>query len=250
MTQKRIIIENLSIRFRYPVDQTKTLKAKAREFVQRFVSQKKPRYFWALSEVNIVVGDGDIIGVIGPNGSGKTTLLRAISGIYYPDSGEVKSYGDISTLLSLGTGFDNNLSGIENIRLNGLTLGMSLADIESKISSIVEFADIGDHIYGPMKHYSNGMISRLSFSIVLAMQPDILLIDEVFAVGDLAFQKKSQSAMNDLLDRSICQIIVTHSLPFVRQHCNRAIYLRNGRVILDGDPDEVVSRYEGDSQPK
>jgi len=148
----------------------------------------------------------------------------------------------------LGTGFDNNLSGIENIRLNGLTLGMSLGEIESKISTIVDFADIGDHIHGPMKHYSNGMISRLSFSIVLAMQPDILLIDEVFAVGDLAFQKKSQSAMNDLLDKSFCQIIVTHSLPFVRQHCNRAIYLCNGRVIMDGDPDAVVSRYERDSQ--
>jgi ABC-type polysaccharide/polyol phosphate transport system ATPase subunit len=230
------------------VDQTKTLKAKAHALAQRLITKKKPRYFTALSDVNMVVCDGDIIGVIGPNGSGKTTLLRAISGIYYPDSGSVKCNGEISTLLSLGTGFDNSLSGIENIRLNGLTLGMSLAEIESKISRIVEFADIGDHIYGPMKHYSNGMISRLSFSIVLAMQPDILLIDEVFAVGDLAFQQKSQSAMNDLLDRSICQIIVTHNLSFVRQHCNRAVYLRNGRVIMDADPDEVTTRYKQDSK--
>jgi ABC-type polysaccharide/polyol phosphate transport system ATPase subunit len=248
MAREKVMVENLSIRFRFPVDQTKTVKAKTHEFVNRFFFKKKPRYFMALSDVNFTVYDGDIIGIIGPNGSGKTTLLRAISGIYLPDEGTVDCFGRVSTLLSLGTGFDNNLSGIDNILLHGLIIGMSLEEIERQIPLIVEFADIGEHIHVPMKYYSNGMISRVSFSVVLAMKPDILLIDEVFSVGDLAFQQKSQKAMGELLSETSCQLIVTHSLALVREHCNRAIYIRSGRLLMDGSPDEVVSKYERDSQ--
>lgn len=248
MAHEKVVVENLSIRFRFPVDQTKTAKAKTHELANFIFFKKKPRYFMALSDVNFTVNDGDIIGIIGPNGSGKTTLLRAISGIYSPDEGTVDCFGRVSTLLSLGTGFDNNLSGIDNILLHGLIIGMPLQEIQKQIPLIVEFADIGEHIHVPMKYYSNGMISRVSFSVVLAMKPDILLIDEVFSVGDLAFQQKSQKAMEELLSETSCQLIVTHSLAFVRKHCNRAIYIRSGRLLMDGSPDEVVSKYERDSQ--
>ena len=198
----------------------------------------------ALSGINLSVKKGDIVGIIGPNGCGKTTLLRTICGIYHPDEGSVMASGRISTLLSLGTGFNNDLNGKDNIRLNGLTIGMTLDEIEEKIPAIIEFADIGDHINMPMKYYSSGMISRLSFSIVLSMKPDILLIDEIFSVGDLSFTQKSEKALQDLLAMTNCQLIVTHNLDLVRDHCNRAIFMESGKIVLDGNPAEVVDAYE------
>ncbi len=220
------------------------IPARVTEMGKRLLKGYKPRYCHALTNVSVTVYKGDIIGIIGPNGSGKSTFLRTVSGIYHPDAGSVHTHGRISTLLSLGTGFDNNLSGLDNICLNGLIIGMSQAAINANIPQIIEFAEIGDFIHVPMKYYSSGMISRLSFAIVLAMEPDILLIDEIFSVGDLAFQKKSEKAMHNLLSRSNCQMIVTHNLALVREHCNRALYFEGGRIKMDGPPDAVVSRYE------
>lgn len=243
----RLEVDNLTIRFRLSHDKTWTLAQKAQEFARRLLRGQELGHFTAVDDVSLRVAEGDIVGVIGPNGCGKTTLLRAIAGIYWPDGGAVRRHGRVSTLLSLGTGFDNRSNGLDNIRLNGLIMGMSDQEIDARIPEIVAFADIGEHIYKPMKYYSNGMISRVSFAIVLAMQPDILLIDEVFSVGDLEFQKKSESAMHKLLSKAACQVIVTHNLHFVRSHCNRALYLRNGKVIADGTPVEVVRQYERDS---
>lgn len=244
MAAPKIIVEHVRIRFRLSYDRAYTLYAKAAEIGQRLLRKKEPRFFTALEDVSLTVNDGEIVGVIGPNGCGKTTLLRTICGIYHPDSGSVDCRGRVSTLLSLGTGFDNKLSGLDNIRLNGLLLGMSMREIEAKIPMIVEFADIGDHIRLPMKYYSSGMISRVGFAIVLAMQPDVLLIDEVFSVGDLQFQQKSERAIHELLSRASCQVIVSHNLGFIREHCSRAVYIRQGRIVRDGQPDEVVTLYE------
>ncbi len=248
MSAERVRINDLSIRFRLNYDRSHSLGDWIRESALRVVRARRPRMFTALEGIDLVIRDGDVLGVIGPNGCGKSTLLRTISGIYRPDQGEVHTEGQVSTLLSLGTGFDNRLHGLDNIRLNGLLMGMSHAEIDAAIPDIVAFAEIGDHIDVPMKYYSSGMISRLSFAIVLAMQPDILLIDEIFSVGDLEFKKKSERAMHDLLTRASCQVLVTHSLSLVREHCTRAIYMRSGRIVLDGEPAEVVARYEADTE--
>ncbi len=247
MTATKIEIRNLHIRFRLSYDKTWTMHEKIAQMARRIVGRHQPRYFTALRGIDLHVGEGEIVGLIGPNGCGKTTLLRSICGIFAPDEGTVERFGRISTLLSLGTGFDNRLNAIDNIRLNGLILGMTMAEIEERIPSIIEFADIGQHVHQPMKYYSSGMISRVSFAIVLSMQPDILLIDEVFSVGDLAFQRKSARAMHELLSRASCQIIVTHNMSFVREHCTRAIYIRAGQIVADGPPNEVVNRYEAEA---
>jgi teichoic acid transport system ATP-binding protein len=247
MTATKVILDDVMVRFRMSYDRTTTFAAKAREVGRRLVRGEGPRYFEALKGISLEVRQGDIVGVIGPNGSGKSTLLRTIGGIYHPDRGRVETFGKVSTLLSLGTGFDNRLSGIDNIRMNGLILGLPKRELEAKIPMIEEFAEIGDHMRVPMKYYSSGMISRVSFSIVLAMQPDILLIDEVFSVGDLQFQRKSARALHELLGQASCQVIVTHNLEFVKKHCNRAVYVRSGRVVEDGNANEVVSRYSRES---
>jgi ABC-type polysaccharide/polyol phosphate transport system ATPase subunit len=244
---ERIIVNNATLRFKVYYDKSYTIKGKVARMVKYIIFNKKPEYHTALSNINITIKEGDIVGLVGPNGSGKTTLLRVISGIYHPDEGNVTRKGKISTLLTLGTGFDNKLNGIDNIRLNGLTIGMSTKEIDEKIQQIMDFAELGKHIYKPMKYYSSGMISRLSFAIVLSMQPDILLIDEILSVGDLAFVKKSEKAMHELLSKSSCQVIATHNMSLVREHCNRAIYIKNGYIRVDGTPEEAIGIYTKES---
>jgi ABC-type polysaccharide/polyol phosphate transport system ATPase subunit len=250
MNNIKIQARDLTLRFHLSYEKVWTLSEKFLQVLKRFRQPQSPRYFTALDRISFEVMAGDIIGIIGPNGSGKSTLLRTINGIYHPDEGTVRTNGNISSLLSLGTGFDNNLNGVDNIRLNGLTLGMSMEQIEHSIPAIVEFADIGEYINTPMKYYSSGMISRLSFAIVVLMQPDILLIDEVFSVGDLAFQRKSTKAMHELLSRASCQLIVTHNLSLVTDYCTRAMYIRGGRLVMDGAPRDVVDRYKKDEETK
>jgi ABC-type polysaccharide/polyol phosphate transport system ATPase subunit len=250
MATGKVLLRDVTVRFRLSYDRTTSISGKLREIGKRVFRGQHPRYHEALREISLTIHDGDIVGIIGPNGSGKSTLLRTISGIYFPDSGTVNTFGKVSTLLSLGTGFDNRLTGIDNIRMNGLILGLPKKELEEKIPAIEEFAEIGDYMHVPMKYYSSGMISRVSFSIVLAMQPDILLIDEVFSVGDLQFQRKSARALHELLNKAACQVIVTHNLDFVRKHCTRAIYLRSGRIVAGGEPQGVVSKYEADSSDR
>lgn len=238
--------ENLSVEFVYPAYKAKTITSKLLPILLRPGLQSPPKKFAALSGITFTVHEGDSLGILGPNGSGKSTLLRTIAGIYYPDNGYLSVTGKVSSLLTLGTGFDNNLSGMENIFLNGLTLGMSKPEIEEKIPEILEFSEIGDHINGPMKYYSNGMISRLSFSIVLALKPDILLIDEVFSVGDMEFQRKSDKAMKKLMEWAKCKVIVSHSMELIRKHCNKAIYMRGGAIVEQGSTESVIKRYSED----
>lgn len=239
-------VKRLSIRFKLSWEKSRKLTDSIARKIHALVSGRRTQYFDAVKEASFEARRGDIIGLIGPNGSGKSTLLRAISGIYHPDSGEVICRGRISTLLSLGTGFDNALNGIDNIFLNGLLMGLPLHAIEQSLPAIVDFADLGDHIYKPMRYYSSGMISRLGFAMVLAVEPDILLIDEIFSVGDIAFQRKSERVMHELLEKTACQLIVTHDLDLVEGHCNRAIYIRKGQIVMDGKPAEVLAEYRKD----
>lgn len=245
MADTKVDVRNLSIRFQMSYEKKLTLREHF-SHLYRKRGRQPAEMFEALSGVSTTVREGDVVGVIGPNGCGKSTLLRSISGIYHPDSGEVHCHGKVSALLALGTGFNNKLNGLENIRLNGLMVGMSPNEIDRALPMITEFADIGEHIHQPMKTYSNGMISRISFAIVLAMKPDILLIDEVFAVGDLEFQQKSERVLDQLLSEASCQMIITHNLDFVRERCNRAIYMSRGKVLADGEPGDVVNQYEQD----
>lgn len=239
----RIALGNLTIRFRMSYDKTTTFVGEFRQMLRRFRTGQKPLRFTALSQINLAVADGEVMGIIGPNGSGKSTLLRTISGIYEPDAGYVRTRGKISALLSLGTGFDNRLSGIDNIRLLGLIHGLDLRNVQTMAPRICEFSDIGDFVHQPMKYYSTGMISRLSFSMILAMEPDILLIDETLSVGDLAFQEKSKRAMRDLMQKARCQLIVSHDLAMLERIASRIIWIDGGCLVADGVPGEVIARY-------
>lgn len=244
MTESCISLRDVSIRFRMSYDRPTTVPGFLREMKKRVQGQWKPEYFTALDSVNLEVRRGDILGVIGRNGAGKSTLLRTISGIYYPDEGDVSVDGRISALLQLGVGFNLALSGRENIILGGLTLGYSLAEVEERAPLIIEFAEIGDFIDMPMRYYSSGMMARLSFSMVVSMEPDVLLIDETLSVGDLAFANKAQKAMRELIRKASCQMIVSHSLSTLQSLCNRAILVSGGKILADGEPDKIVQEYE------
>jgi ABC-type polysaccharide/polyol phosphate transport system ATPase subunit len=246
----RILAQDIGLRFLKSYDKTWTAKSKLGRLVGTLTGRRKPlSYHQVLEGIDLEVNPGERVGIIGPNGSGKSTLLRVISQIYKPDSGTMTVDGKLSSLLSLGTGYNNTLTGLENIRMNALLHGMTMKEIDRKLPEITEFADIGDHINKPMKYYSNGMISRLSFSIVLSLNPEILLIDEVFSVGDIAFKRKSEAALHELLNRAAIQVIVSHNLDLIANHCNRAVYIESGRCKMDGRPDEVIKRYERDYGP-
>lgn len=243
-----IDVKGVTINFPLSFDLNMTARAKVsikiKDLLAKRRKRRKKRMFRALSEVSFRADKGEVIGVIGPNGCGKTTLLRTICGIYEPDAGSIETRGRMSTLLSLGTGFNNNLSGRTNIYLGGYLMGLTKPEIEERIDAIIGYADLGEHIDTPVKFYSSGMISRLGFAISSSLEPEILLIDEVFSVGDLAFRQKSEKTIQSLLETAHTQLIVTHNLEFVRTRCTRALLIRKGELVADGDPDAVVDEYE------
>nr|WP_231475763.1 ATP-binding cassette domain-containing protein [Methanobrevibacter oralis] len=185
---------------------------------------------------------------MGYNGAGKSTLLNVITGIYKPDSGCVKTEGRISPLLSLGAGFDYNYSGAKNIFLNGAVLGYDKKFLEEKYDEIVEFADLGEFINYPIKNYSSGMLAKLGFSIATIVEPDILIIDEILGVGDVNFKKKSNDKMKSLMDGQTTVILVSHSIPQIRQLCDKAIWIDNGCVREIGEVNTVCDNYLKDSE--
>jgi len=199
--------------------------------------------FWPLTDVDLTVHRGEIHGLIGSNGQGKSTLLRVLAGIYRPDRGTLEATGKISPLLTLGAGFNSELTGRENIYLNGIFLGLDRRRIEKNLEAIIEFADIGDFINQSIKTYSSGMSARLGFAIALHVEPDILLLDEVMGVGDEAFKAKCRRAMLDLVDRAGAVVLVSHSLGLVKELCTTVSWLDRGRVRLTGKPEEVTTAY-------
>lgn len=199
--------------------------------------------FWALRGVNFEVEQGDVLGVIGKNGAGKSTLLMVLSGILEPDVGKLTLNARNSSLLSIGASFRLELSGKDNIFLNGAFLGLTQEEIENKFDEIVNFADIGDFIDVPVKKYSSGMRARLGFAISASIEPDILLLDELLGVGDVAFKEKSQKKIRELMNKAKTVVIVTHEPNFVKEYCTKAIWINQGRVAEIGKPDKVVSEY-------
>ncbi len=199
--------------------------------------------FWALRDASFGVYAGEVVGIIGENGSGKSTTLKLISRILEPTSGSVSVKGKVSALLELGTGFHPELSGRENIFLNGSLLGISRKDMAERYDEIVDFSEIGEFIDTPIKHYSSGMVMRLGFSVAVHVDPDILLTDEVLAVGDEAFQRKCLDYISTLRRRGVTIVFVSHALEAVRSLCRRVIWLDHGKIIADGPAGEVIDRY-------
>lgn len=212
---------------------------KATSMKERLVSKRgmESEAFWALKDVNLEVGRGETVGLIGANGAGKSTLLKVLSGILRPTTGTVDVQGRVASLLELGAGFNGELTGRENIYLNASLLGLSRKETDRLYDSIVEFSEIGDFIDNSVKHYSSGMYVRLGFAVAVHVDPDVLLIDEVLAVGDEAFQRKCLAKIDEFQKQGRTILFVTHSLDLVERLCTRAVVLDHGVVIFDGAPD-------------
>jgi len=203
----------------------------------------KEKEFWALRDVTFQVGRGEALGIVGPNGSGKSTALKILSGILKPTSGTMRVNGRISALIEVGAGFHPDLTGRENIYLNGAILGMSKWEIQQKLDAIIDFSGIPDFIDTPVKRYSSGMYARLGFSIAAHVEPEILLVDEVLSVGDFTFQGRCIQKMQEILKNGTTVIFVSHNMESVLSLCDRAILLVNGQVTKEGEPGEVIAEY-------
>ena len=211
-----------------------------RSFVN-LLNRRRPEEFWALRHVSFELVHGESLAVIGPNGAGKSTLLQVLAGIITPSEGSVDVRGHISSLLTLGAGFDQELTGRENIRLAGAFLGIDHREMEERSPRIVEFADLGPFIDAPIKTYSSGMRARLGFSIATSVDPDILLLDEVLGTGDQVFREKSKARVMELIQQAKAVVLVTHDMTWVEEFSNRALLLEKGSVVAEGDPSEVVA---------
>lgn len=199
--------------------------------------------FWALKNLNFEIKEGEVVGIIGHNGAGKSTLCKVLTSIYAPDEGNIEVAGETSALLGYGTGFNPQLTGADNIYLNAMLLGIPKARVDKKYDAIVEFSGIGKAIHKPVKNYSSGMRSRLGFSIAAILQPDIFIIDEALATGDIAFKQKASERIQDMMELAKAVIIVSHSMNFVEKICTRAIWIEKGQIVADGDAEEIVAKY-------
>ncbi len=205
--------------------------------------QTAPNVFWALRDVSLNVRRGEAVGIIGPNGAGKSTMLKVLSRVLRPDRGRIQVNGRLSGLIEVGAGFHGDLSGRENIFVNGAILGMSRGEIRRKFESIVEFAGIGEFLDMPVKRYSSGMYVRLGFSIAAHMEPEVLLVDEVLSVGDVSFKAKCMDAMRRFLRRGTSVLFVSHNLAQIKRFCDRVMLLDHGQVRLEGSPDDAIAEY-------
>ena len=199
--------------------------------------------FWAVDDVSFELHRGETLGIIGPNGSGKSTILKMLNGIFMPDKGKIEINGRMGALIEIGAGFHPLLTGRENIYVNGAILGMSKEEIDEKFDDIVEFADIGDFLDTPVKHYSSGMYVRLGFAVAVHCEPEILLVDEVLSVGDAGFQGRCAKKMNDIKKDGTTIVFISHNMNSVMRICNRALWLENGGIVKAGDPIDVVLSY-------
>lgn len=207
------------------------------------MQKKEVKEFKALTDVSFHVNKGEIVGIIGNNGAGKSTLLKILTGVSFPSSGEVNVNGRVSSLLELGTGFNPELTGEENIYFNGSLMGLTQDEIDKVKDNIIEFADIGEFINQPVKSYSSGMYARLAFAVAININPDILIVDEILSVGDVGFQKKCMDKFNEFKEAGKTVLYVSHGLETVQTFCERAIWLEKGRVVDIGPSFDIVEKY-------
>jgi ABC-type polysaccharide/polyol phosphate transport system ATPase subunit len=240
-SKKVIILENVSVRYQAPEEPIGTFKEFAIRLMQGRVRYKE---FLALDQINLQINQGDIVGIIGRNGAGKSTLLKVISRVLIPKDGRVWVKGRVSPLLGLGAGFHPELTGLENIYLNGTILGHSLQDIEEHVEEIIEFSELGNFINAPLRSYSSGMVARLGFAVATTWEPEILLLDEVLSVGDEAFRSKCQARMKNFRDNSGTTIlIVSHSMNTIKAVCNSVAWINNGNVQAVGPIEKIIEAY-------
>ncbi len=235
-----IVVDHVNMNFRLNKNRTTSLKEWTITVLKHDLSYED---FFALKDVSFSMPRGQILGLIGTNGSGKSTLLKVISGIYKPTEGTVRITGRISPMVELGSGFDMELSGRENIFLNGALLGYDEWFLKDKYNEILEFSELQNFINQPLKTYSSGMLMRLAFSVASIVEPDILIVDEILSVGDEKFQAKSLARMNHLIKSGATVIFVSHNLKQIQRFCNRVIWLEKGRIHMDGNAADVCSAY-------
>lgn len=241
MNETKIKIDNISMRFSLANDKILSLK----EYVIAMITGKlKYEEFWALKNVSFEIYKGEVIGIIGHNGAGKSTLLKIISGILQPTNGTVIKTGNIVPMLELGSGFDYDLSGRENIFLNGAILGYSKEFLNEKYDEIVAFSELGRFIDVPIRNYSSGMMMRLAFSIATVVNPDILIVDEILAVGDADFQEKSRKRMLELMGGGTTVLFVSHDIKQIRDMCNRVVWLEHGEIKMVGETERICNLYK------
>lgn len=232
--------DNISMKFKLTDDKILSLK----EFVTRKIAKKiNYKEFMALSNVSFEIDRGEVVGIIGRNGSGKSTLLKIISGIMKPTEGTVECDGIIAPMLELGSGFDQDLTGRENVFLNGAILGYGEDFLKERFKDILEFSELGDFIDVPIRNYSSGMMMRLAFSVATLVCPDILIVDEILAVGDAVFQEKCQRRMAEMMSGGTTVLIVSHSIDQIKALCTKAIWLEEGKVKRIGVVEEVCDEY-------
>ena len=233
-----IRIRNIYKYLKINSDKTRTLKEKI-----LFSKRNKVERITILKDIDLDIKKGETVALIGTNGSGKSTLLKLMTRIIYPTKGTVKTYGKLTSLLELGAGFHPDFTGRENIYFNAAIFGLTKQEIEKRLDQIIEFAELGDFIDNPVRTYSSGMYMRLAFSIAINVDAEILLIDEILAVGDQHFQDKCFAKLKELKESDKTIVIVTHNLDQVKNLCNRAIWIKDGKVQMDGKPKEVVDKY-------
>lgn len=233
--------EHVSMCFRMDTTRTTNLKE---WFVKWLKREQKYEKFYALKDVSLEVERGDVLGIVGRNGSGKSTLLKVISGIYKPTEGRAVSAGRVAPMLELGSGFDPELTGVENIFLNGAILGFDEKHLKAKYDEILEFSELGEFIYQPLKTYSSGMVMRLAFSVATMVEPEILIVDEILAVGDSAFQRKSFERMMQIIRGGTTVLFVSHNMEQIRELCTKVMWLDRGQVKDIGPMEDVCDRYE------
>ena len=241
-----IDVQGLGVRYNLRLTRKNTLRT---TFINAFRRRSEgERTFWALKDVSFKLVHGESLAVIGPNRAGKSTLLQALAGIITPSAGTIDVRGHVSSLLTLGAGFDQELSGRDNILLAGAFMGIEHAEMMRRLTSIIEFADIGEFIDAPIKTYSSGMRARLGFSIATSVDPDILLLDEVLATGDQVFRAKSKGRVLELARGAKAIVLVTHDMNWVTEFCNRAMLLEKGHVVAEGAPEEIVRIHQEHSE--
>lgn len=237
-----IKVDNVSMKFNLGIEKNFSLKL---FFINLFKSkQKKPKQeFWALKDVSFDVKPGEVIGFIGSNGAGKSTLLKVIAGVMKPTQGNIEVHGNICPMIELGAGFDMELTARENIYLNGAVLGYSREFIDKKFEEIVEFSELREFLDVPVRNFSSGMTARLAFSIATIVEPEILIVDEILSVGDIAFQQKSEKKMQSMISGGTTVLFVSHSLAQIEKICNRVVWLENGCVRKTGEPKKICAEY-------
>ncbi|HLF91186.1 MAG TPA: ABC transporter ATP-binding protein [Anaerolineales bacterium] len=235
-----IQLDNIAVQYRSPLEKISSFKEYA---IRRLKGQIRYEYFWALNGVSLEIRGGEVFGIIGPNGAGKSTLLKVVARVLRPTRGRIRITGRVAPLLELGAGFDNELTGRENVYLNAAILGRSKAEIDARFHEIVAFSGLDAFIDAPLRTYSTGMVARLGFAVATDVRPDVLIVDEILGVGDAEFQEKSYERIQEFKTQGTTILLVTHSLTHVQEMCSRVMWLNRGKLVLLGSPQEVVTRY-------